>query len=721
MTWPALITGSQGFIGRYLTAHWLASDLGARVVGIGRSPRLPGCFTHRVSWNGRKVRAPLPTELAGLDDEPRYRYRRQDLRDPAGLLTLIADERPSIVFHLAGALRDEPTSRLLSANVLAVERLLSTIAAAAVAPPIVVLCSTGSLYGRVPSRRLPIRESEPANPIDLYGASKVAAETTARILAEKHEIPLVIARIFNVVGPGQDERHLCGSLAAQMAAIRAGTRAPRIAVGTLDTTRDFIDVRDVVRGLCLLAERGRPGGTYNVASGVETRTSEVFDRLREVAELPAILGLVTAESRPLDYDRAVADTTSLRAIGFSPRVPLRQSLRESLDYYAIAVAAAAKKKHPASRPRSVRIVNRRDHEYRVEVEAGLLDRLPRTLALRYPHTRMVVLTDDRVDELYGRAFVRELRSCAVQASTVILSEGEVAKSAPDLLGITEQLYRAGFDRRALLINLGGGVVTDVGGFAAAIYMRGVRYVNVPTTLLAQHDAAIGGKVAVNTSWAKNFLGSFHDPDAVYCDPGVLRTLEPRALSSGIAEALKVAIIKDPTLFRLLEASSGSVQQERNAELLGEVVLRSARGKARLLAPDPFERDLRRVLNLGHTFGHPLETELGYERIYHGEAVAYGIAVATAVSLARGVCDESTAERIFALLTSYHLPPPVPEDELVRAIARMEAVRLVRGKQLHFVLPEAIGRVRMVPEVDSSEIEKAIRFTMGRLTPLVRVH
>jgi len=212
---------------------------------------------------------------------------------------------------------------------------------------------------------------------------------------------------------------------------------------------------------------------------------------------------------------------------------------------------------------------------------------------------------------------------------------------------------------------------------------------------------------VNTPWAKNFVGAFHHPNAVYCDPDVLRTLSSRDLSAGIAEAIKVAIIGEPTLFSLLEQEVGTICETRQAEVLGEVVLRAAAHKIEVLAPDPYEVDLRRSLNLGHTFAHPLETELEYEGILHGEAVAFGMAIATALAEARGVCTGRDADRIYRLLAAYNLPPRLPYARVMAALKHLHGIRLIRANRLNFVLPERVGRVQITPEVEDSQIAEAI--------------
>jgi GDP-4-dehydro-6-deoxy-D-mannose reductase len=340
-----LITGAQGFVGRYVVAHWLQSDPVAAMVGIGRSRQRFRSFTHRIEWAGTKLRAPLPEELRSESASERYRYLRLDLRDRPSLVELLKEFRPSCVIHLAGALRDEPTNRLLSLNVLGTESLFEAIARAGIDPPTVVLGSTGSLYGNVPAERLPIQEEEPPAPFDPYSVSKEAAERIARILAARHGVPTMYARIFNILGPGQDERHLCGWLARQMVAVSLG-RQSHLVVGALDTTRDFIDVRDVALALRVLALRGVPGQAYNVASGIETPTQQVFDELVALAGLEPEVPVTPRAPRPADCLRLYADVRRLHAVGYDPSFHLHRSLADVLGYYATTVAALY---HPDSR------------------------------------------------------------------------------------------------------------------------------------------------------------------------------------------------------------------------------------------------------------------------------------------------------------------------------------------------------------------------------------
>jgi 3-dehydroquinate synthase len=224
---------------------------------------------------------------------------------------------------------------------------------------------------------------------------------------------------------------------------------------------------------------------------------------------------------------------------------------------------------------------------------------------------------------------------------------------------------------------------------------------------------VGGKVAINTPWAKNFVGAFHHPAAVFCDPEVLATLARRDISSGVAEALKVALTGDRALFELLEDRAVAIMEQRDATALAAVVRRAIRRKIDLLDPDPYEVDLRRVLNLGHTVAHPLETEFEYEGLRHGEAVGFGLGVAVEVARHRGVCSAQDAERIHTVLARYDLPPALPPSRCRAALNHLEAIRMVRGGHLHFVMPTRIDAVQIVPDVDFSELARAMDAVLAR--------
>jgi len=356
------------------------------------------------------------------------------------------------------------------------------------------------------------------------------------------------------------------------------------------------------------------------------------------------------------------------------------------------------------------------YHYPIVIRPGLLNDIHDLVRVSFPGARVAVLTDETVSELYGEAVLERLRAANIHATQIVVPAGEPSKSLDAYTDVLAEMFRTGFDRRGLLLNLGGGVINDLGGFVAATYMRGIAYINVPTTVLAQVDSAIGGKVAVNVPKAKNFVGAFHHPRAVWSDPSVLRTLPRRDVASGIAEAIKVAIIGSEELFRFLEREHAAILERCDPAVLAEVVHRSSRLKVELLAADPYEKDLRRVLNLGHTFAHPLEVELGYGRIQHGEAVAHGIALAAMIAFRRGILSEANLQRILALLAAYDLPPPVEAQSLIDACARFDAIRLVRANKLNYVLPVRIGECVIVPELEQPEIVGALEALIALPAP-----
>lgn len=315
---------------------------------------------------------------------------------------------------------------------------------------------------------------------------------------------------------------------------------------------------------------------------------------------------------------------------------------------------------------------------------------------------VVVLTDRRVRRLFGDALAASFAAEGIEPGWIEIAEGERSKSLPVFGKTLQRLAEAQFDRRGLLVCFGGGVVSDLGGFVASAYMRGVRYANCATSLLAQVDACVGGKVAVNTDKAKNLVGAFWHPVHVAADTSLHARLSHRDYRSGLAEAIKVGIIADPALFARFETDRARLAA-RDPQALAEIVRRAAEVKMELISRDPYERDLRRPLNFGHTIGHAVETEFGYRKIRHGEAVGIGMGVATAIARRRGTVDAATADRIFAVLAAYDLlgfSEPLRPDSIV---AHVRYVRLIRGKRLHFVLPRAIGDVEITEEMRDEEL------------------
>jgi nucleoside-diphosphate-sugar epimerase len=323
-----IVTGAQGFLGRHLTATLL--DAGAEaVLGLGRSPRTDDRYTHDLAWLDTRLPAPLPPELRPTATDRRYRYATIDLRDAAGLAMAVRDFGPDVIFHLAAALRDEPWDRLIASNIQATVSLMR--ATEMPSPPRVVLVSSGSVYG-AGGGHAPFAETGPAEPRDPYGATKRAAEDVARVCALRSGTPLVIGRVFNLVGPGLDDRHLPGALAGRISAIRRRLAPPTLTLGPLDSTRDFVDVRDAAGALVALARAGDPGTIVNVASGIERPAREVLDVLLHLAGDPPV-EIEWTTARPADIPRSVADVGRLTALGFTAGTPLHETLGRMLAYF----------------------------------------------------------------------------------------------------------------------------------------------------------------------------------------------------------------------------------------------------------------------------------------------------------------------------------------------------------------------------------------------------
>jgi nucleoside-diphosphate-sugar epimerase len=328
-----LITGAQGFIGRYLTAEIFDRYSDAAVLGIGRSPRLEGYFSHEITHERQRVRAPLPPRLRAAHQAPEFSYRRLALSDTEALSQVIEHFRPDAVVHLACALARSPLGDLLTANVLGTASLMKAIENSVAPRPVLVLGSSGAVYGPLGPNQLPVAETTPCFPEDLYAISKYCGENLARLRAEAIGIPIVIARIFNVAGPGQNEHHLCGRLAALATAAAADGSGGAIRTGDLTTARDYIDVRDVASALLVLAE-SKVRGVVNVASGIETTGISILEVfLRKVRLEDRAVEQQADATIPAGLRRHSACTKQLRALGFAPRFCLQQTLEDIWRYY----------------------------------------------------------------------------------------------------------------------------------------------------------------------------------------------------------------------------------------------------------------------------------------------------------------------------------------------------------------------------------------------------
>jgi 3-dehydroquinate synthase len=338
--------------------------------------------------------------------------------------------------------------------------------------------------------------------------------------------------------------------------------------------------------------------------------------------------------------------------------------------------------------------------------ADLAPRIERAVG-RLPR-RVFVLTSPEIWALWSGAF---LQSFAEPPVTLFLPPGEEHKTVKSVERLTREIVRVGGDRGSLLIAFGGGIVGDVGGFVAAVFMRGIPYVQVPTTFLAQVDSSVGGKVGVNLPEGKNLVGNFLQPRAVFADIGVLGTLPDRELRAGLMESVKAGIIRDRALVRFMEQNADAILA-REPKALERVIAASIRMKADVVHRDEREGGVRMILNFGHTVGHALEQATRYKAMLHGEAVAWGMVAALAVARRRGTITGAQMERMEKLVYLYG-PLPKLKVSAARVLAGTGSDKKNVGGVRRFVLPIGIGDAGVVEDVTAAELDAAVKYMLVR--------
>ena len=346
-----------------------------------------------------------------------------------------------------------------------------------------------------------------------------------------------------------------------------------------------------------------------------------------------------------------------------------------------------------------------DRAYPIHIGRGLLDRAELIL----PHLktkRVAIVTNDVVGPLYLERLRATLEAAGVRVSAVVLPDGEANKDWQTLNRIFDMLLSERCERSTTLVALGGGVVGDMGGFAAACYQRGMPFIQIPTTLLAQVDSSVGGKTAINHPLGKNMIGAFYQPKLVLADIDTLATLPDRELAAGLAEVIKYGLIRDPVFLDWLEANLDALVA-RDPAALAYAIERSCRNKAEVVAADETEQGERALLNLGHTFGHAIETGLGYGEWLHGEAVAAGTMMAAELSRRLGWLQDADIERIATLFARAHLPVWGPRLGASRYLELMAHDKKVEAGKLRLVLLREVGRAVIHGEAAADDIAAAI--------------
>ncbi|SAK79793.1 3-dehydroquinate synthase [Caballeronia arationis] len=346
-----------------------------------------------------------------------------------------------------------------------------------------------------------------------------------------------------------------------------------------------------------------------------------------------------------------------------------------------------------------------ERAYPIHIGADLIGRTE----LFAPHiagSSVAIVTNSTVDPLYGETLRAALAPLGKKVTTVVLPDGEAHKNWETLNQIFDSLLTERADRKTTLIALGGGVVGDMTGFAAACYMRGVPFIQVPTTLLSQVDSSVGGKTGINHPLGKNMIGAFYQPQAVIADIGVLRSLPQRELAAGLAEVIKTGAIADAEFFQWIEANIDALNR-RDPEALAHAVKRSCEIKASVVAADEREGGLRAILNFGHTFGHAIEAGLGYGEWLHGEAVGCGMVMAGDLSVRLGKLDEASRRRLVDVISAAKLPVRAPVLGADRYIDLMKVDKKAEAGEIKFILLTRFGDTQITNAPD-----EAVRATLA---------
>jgi len=350
--------------------------------------------------------------------------------------------------------------------------------------------------------------------------------------------------------------------------------------------------------------------------------------------------------------------------------------------------------------------------YSVHLGSGLLPKIGRSLRKLAPvNARVFIVTAPEIWSLWGNILLSGFPADN-PPQVLFLPSGERNKRLASVETLATTLSTSGADRSSLLIAFGGGIIGDVTGFLAAIYMRGIDYVQIPTTLLSQVDSSVGGKTGVNLSTGKNLIGSFHHPRAVFADIDVLQTLPRRELRAGLYECVKAGIIRDPSLFSYMERNAESILAADDAALT-RVIANAIRMKADVVTRDERESGLRMILNYGHTLGHAIETVTNYRALLHGEAIGWGMLAATELSRMRGHLTEAQANRIVNLIHAYG-PLPRFRSTAEKLFAATARDKKNRAGTRRFVLAESIGKAAIVPDVTDDELRTVIDWLLARV-------
>ncbi|MFQ4142946.1 3-dehydroquinate synthase [Chlorogloeopsis sp. ULAP02] len=355
-------------------------------------------------------------------------------------------------------------------------------------------------------------------------------------------------------------------------------------------------------------------------------------------------------------------------------------------------------------------VNLPQQSYDIAIAPGGLDRLGEYMSSLKLGKKVLLVSNPIVFQHYGQIAIASLQTAGFEVISCILPDGENYKTLESLQKIYDVAVENRLERSSTMVALGGGVIGDMTGFAAATWLRGINFVQVPTTLLAMVDAAIGGKTGVNHPQGKNLIGAFHQPGLVLIDPQVLQTLPVREFRAGMAEVIKYGVIWDAQLFAELEASQRlDAMGDIKSELIDTILVRSCQAKADVVSKDEKEAGLRAILNYGHTIGHAVESLTGYTQVLHGEGVAIGMVAAGEIAVELGMWTQQETERQNALIKKAGLPTKLPAGlDIEATIEALQIDKKVKAGKVRFVLPTQIGAVKVTDQVPSDTIRQVLR-------------
>lgn len=357
----------------------------------------------------------------------------------------------------------------------------------------------------------------------------------------------------------------------------------------------------------------------------------------------------------------------------------------------------------------INLVKEIDHSYDIFIESGLLAKIPTLIKEKPVGNKYCVISDDTVASLYAENFVRALRDLGIDCKLLTFKPGDASKSLETLEEIISNMIGHGFDRKDAIITMGGGVTGDLGGFAASIYMRGIPFIQIPTTLVSMVDSSVGGKTMVNIKAGKNLAGRFHQPASVYIDPDLLNTLPEEEFMSGMSEVLKYGVIYDAVFFDYIEKNQNNL---RAPEVIGTFIIESCRIKGDVVEKDEQESKLRMILNYGHTIGHALETISNY-KINHGQGVALGMTLINNIASNKGILSTHDASRINKLIRDLNLiGTPARNYCIEKNSDKIWSIMLTDKKttsgKINFIVPSKIGKVTITTEISHDDVKQAIR-------------